>query len=237
MLFHRTLNANHSNVRRWRTWATTVKRAVAKTNGFLICPCKNVERVAMLLLQGKDERVILCEWKQMGSALAAVDCSAASCEGAVREKAELMELCARYMIPPGPSSLSCPPWEKEKVVVLVAEEQVVGKWTVKACLSAQAVLENLHAGGVGARAPPASYVQWVGKRWVYVTIADCGTNILKCWVNHLCISRIRLTAVAFMSSYKWTAIAFDCTEKDRVCGTTWIMLSCIHAYILWIVVG
>lgn len=114
MLFHRTLNANHSNARRWRTWATTVKRAVAKTNGFLICPCKNLEWIAMLLLQGKDERVILCEWKQKGSALAAVDCSAASCEGAVREKAELLELCARYMIPPCPSSLSCPPWEKRK---------------------------------------------------------------------------------------------------------------------------
>ncbi len=48
MCFHRTLNASHSNARHWRMWATTAKKAAAKTNGFLICPCKKAERVAML---------------------------------------------------------------------------------------------------------------------------------------------------------------------------------------------
>jgi len=107
--------------------------------------------------------------------------------GCEREKAELLELCARYMIPPCPSSLSCPPWEKEKVVALVAEEQGVGKAT-----SCAGELARRRRGLARAR-PRFHNVQWVGKRWVYVTIADCGTNILKCWVNHLCISRARLT--------------------------------------------
>lgn len=93
------------------------------------------------------------------------------------------------------------------------------------CLSAQAVLENLHAGGVGTRAPPASYVQWVGKR-VCVTIADCGTNISKCWVNNLCIT---MNCSSISAKLQMDCNCF-CTEKSSVCGTKWILLSYIHTY-------
>ncbi len=63
------------------------------------------------LMQWKDERVILCEWKQKGSAPATVDCCVMR-RGCERKWSSWDCARDRY-IPPCPTSLSCPPWGKK----------------------------------------------------------------------------------------------------------------------------
>ncbi len=188
MCFHRTLNASHSNARHWRMWATTAKRAAAKTNGFLICPCKKAEQVAMLdVMKGWTSHSLRMKANGLQPPLTAV--MRRCCE---RESGAL------GTVRTGPVHSALP-----HQLVVSSEEQVVGTWTVKGCLTAQAVPENLHAGGVGVR--------WVGTRRVCVTIAACGTNIVKCRVNDPCMCR---TLVTMNCSGIYAKLQVDC---NRLC--------------------
>lgn len=85
---------------------------------------------------------------------------------------------------------------EKKWSFLVAEEQVVGTWAVKAACRRK-LCERTCTRAAWARAQ-ASYVQWGWKATsVYVTIAECGTNILKDWANILCMCWILYLIVAY----------------------------------------
>lgn len=119
-------------------------------------------------------RVFLCERKQTCAAPAAVDCCVLW-RGWEREKVE------RH-IPLCPCSLSCPPWGEKWSSV--SEEQSCGNMNCRRTARRRELWWRSCRRAAWARAPPVSYVQWVGKPlyvsagvyiYLWFTIADCGT--------------------------------------------------------------
>lgn len=114
--------------------------------------------------------------------------------------------------------------------------RAVGTWTVHDCPSARAVMENLHAGGVGARAPRfhtcngmESECTSVCKIYLWFSIAECGTNVLWKWMFRLRTGQLwTLVAICLYATR-----GFYCTEIYSVCRTKWILLLlCILLFIV-----
>lgn len=198
MCFHRTLNASHSNARHWRMWATTAKRAAAKTNGFLICPCKNAERVAMLdAMKGWTSHSLRMKAKGLQPPLTAV-----SCEGAVK----LLGLCARdRYIPPCPTNLwRNKLWAHELWKAACRRKRCRRTCTraAWACVGKRRVCVTIAACGTN--------------------IFKCRVNDLCI----MCRTLVTMNCSGIYAKLQVDCIRFcSCTENDSVCETKLILLS------------